>query len=163
MFPGSPERVAALCCAVVCCAAVRCAVLRSVVPRWLCCAVLCGGSVAPPGPAWGAGGAGQTGGFAVWDAEAPCGFGLRGWLVAGVRGWAWSGLLGQCSRGSGRAVWSGASGGCPWGCPPSGLAPWSRALWWCLSPGVRWDPGGRVEGWKRVLRVYCVWSCVKRE
>ena len=67
--------------------------------------------------------------------------------MAGVRGWAWSGSLGRCCGGSGCAVRSDGSGGCPWGCPLLGPAPWSRALSGSLSLGVC-----------RVLRGRVAWS-----
>ena len=93
------------------------------------CAVLCGGSVGPPGPAWGCVGAGETGGFAVCIAGPDN-------VVVGGHGLAWMASLGRCCQGSGCVVCSAGSGGCPWGCPPLGPAPWSRALWGSLSLGV---------------------------
>ena len=132
------SRDAVLLCAVLCCAVLWCAVLWCVASccAVLCCAVLCPGSVAPPGLVWGGGSEGQNRGFAVCVMGAPCGLGLCGWSVVGGRGLAWYGLLGRCCVGSGCAVQSDASGGCPWGCPLLGPAPFSRALWGSLSLGV---------------------------
>ena len=85
-------------------------------------------------------------GITVWPAGAPCGLGLRGWLVAGGRGLAWCGWLGWCCGWSGFVVRSAASGSCLWGCLLLGPAPWSRALSGSLSLGVC-----------RVLRVAVAW------
>ena len=110
-------------CAAVCRAASCCAVLFR--------AVVCGGSIVPQ----------------VWRGVAPalvrlvsllCGTRAEVIWLAGCRG-AWFGvlrLLGSVLLGSGCAVCSGGSGGCPWGCPPLGPVPWSRVLWGSLSLGV---------------------------
>ena len=115
---------AVLCCAVacgamLCCALLRCAVLRCVVLRCVvlccavpccavpCCVVLCRGSLVPPGAAWGGGGEGQTGGFAV------CGGSVRARDIMLVGGWwAWFGVVwfaGSVLRGAwvGRPAWYG--------------------------------------------------------
>ena len=139
------------CCAVAssvlpCCAAPGRAVLYSVA-RWcavlywgvVCCVTLC--SVVPcfAVPCSAVGESNRWFGVGWcrrwsdwWHCCVGRGLGSCRRLVARGRSLAWSGLLAECSGGSGRAVRSDGTGWCPWGCPPLIPCP----LWVPVSRGV---------------------------
>ena len=121
------------CCVVLCCAVPCCAVL------W--CAVLCCWLAVPPGPAWGGGGKGQTGDFAVWISGAlrRSGFSVSWWLVGVV--WSgvarWVGVVGGLGVPSGLGLREGVRGVfSPWGLCLGLVA--SSVLW-----GVPFPRGAR--------------------
>ena len=131
------SRVAVPRCAALSCAVLRCAVLCCIVSccALVCCAVVCGRSSHP----------------LVWLGVALALVRLMDllcwsrarvlWLGGGW--WVWCAVvvsLGRSCRGSHCAIRSAGPVGCPWGCPPLGLAHWSGALWKALFLGVRGVP-----------------------